>query len=363
MRILRNYILKDFAAAFCFGLLILTMVMLLGNIMKLSDMVVRKGVSLFDALRIFSFFLPYIVGFTLPLAFLMGVLLSMGRLVGDNEIVAINVAGVSVYRILCLFLVLSAICSLFLLFLNDKVIPGFHYRYRTEIKNIYSKNMGALIEPGVFMENFDGYIIYVSDVENNILKNVYIYETKDNKATSKVTFAKTADFVVEGDSLKMKLNDGFRDETDVNNPGQLYRLMFKTFFTDIPIAQKRQNSEEKKRSDMTIAELRDKMMELKAKGIKTHEFSGEIHQRISFAFSALVFTIFGFGISLVVRHREKSINFGIAFLIAGFYYLLFILGTALVEYQKIAPWVGMWMPNIIVLTAGLIVMFKNAHFK
>ena len=218
MRILRNYILKDFITAFCFGLLILTTVMLLGNIMKLSDMVVRKGVSIFDALRIFSFFLPYIVGFTLPLAFLMGVLLTMGRLVSDNEIVAINVAGISVYRILCIFLILSAICSLFLLFLNDKVIPGFHYRYRTEIKNIYSKNIGALIEPGVFMENFDGYIIYVSDVDGSKLKNVYIYETKDTKAGSKVTFAKTADFTIDGDALKMKLNDGFRDEADANNP-------------------------------------------------------------------------------------------------------------------------------------------------
>ena len=73
MRILRNYILKDFFSAFIFSMLSLSMVMLLGNLMKISDMVIRKGVHIVDALKIFSFFLPYLLGFTIPLSFLLGI--------------------------------------------------------------------------------------------------------------------------------------------------------------------------------------------------------------------------------------------------------------------------------------------------
>jgi len=362
MRILRNYILKDFFSAFIFSLLSLSMVLLLGNIMKISDMVVRKGVNIFDAIQILMFFMPYVLGFTLPLAFLLGTLLTMGRLVGENEIVAINTAGVSSLKILHIFMLMAVAGTLFLFILNDRVIPGFHYRYRTELKNIYTKNIGALIEPRVFLEHFQDFIVYVSDMDGNKLKNVYIYETKKGKAASKVTFAKTAEFAVDGDMLKMKLDDGFRDETAAD-PKQLYRLSFKTFFIDIPISKPKGAKVDKKPGDMTIQELHAREKELKKLGVNPLEIAAEFHKRISFSCSIIIFTLLAFAVSLIVRHREKSINFGIAFVIAGTYYLLFIFGETMVEYHKIIPWLGMWLPNIIIGAIGAHLTLKHAHFK
>ncbi len=363
MKILRTYILRDFFSVFIFSLLILSLVMLMGNIMKISDMVIRKGVNVLDALKIFSFFLPYLLGFTIPLSFLLGVLLVMGRLISDNEIVAIRVAGISLFKILNIFLVLGVIFSLFLFILNDRVIPSFHYRYRSEIKNIYSKNVSALIEPGVFLEHFDNYILYVSDKNENKLKNIFIYEVDEDKGTSKVTFAKEGEFIVENDILKIKLEDGFRDESISKEEMELYRLNFKVFFMDIPIQKNEKVHVSKKPSDMKLSELRSKIKHLKGLGIDPSELESELHKRISFSFSVITFIILGLGVSLVVRHREKSINFGIAFIAAGFYYLLFVLGETLIEYNYVAPIVGMWIPNIITLLIGGYLLLKNAHFR
>ena len=361
MKILRNYILKDFFTIFLFSLLTLTMVMLMGNLMKISDMVIRKGVNIFDALKIFSFFIPYLLGFTIPLSFLLSVLLSMGRLVADNEIIAIRVAGISLFKILNIFLVLGAIFSLFLFILNDQVIPDFHYRYRSQIKNIYSKNISALIEPGVFLENFQNYVLYVADKNENKLKNVFIYEVDEESKMNKVTFAQQGEFIVEGNTLKIKLEDGFRDET-ASGSSELYRLNFKVFFMDIPIAEKESVRVSKKPSDMKLSELRNKIKHLQKTGVIPLELQGEFHKRISFSFSVIAFIILGFGVSLKVRHREKSINFGIAFLSAGAYYLLFIIGETLLEYHFLSPALAMWIPNIIVILAGAWLL-KNAHFR
>ena len=361
MRILRNYILKDFFSAFIFSLLTLSMVMLVGNLMKISDMVIRKGVHIFDAFKIFSFFVPYLLGFTIPLAFLLGILLIMGRLISDNELVAINVAGISLFKILKSFLIIGVIFSMFLFILNDKVIPDFHYRYRKQMKNIYTKNITALIEPGVFLENFNNYILYVSDMDGNKLKNIFIYEIDEKHETSKVTFAKRAEFITEGDTLKLKLEEGFRDEANPKNKKELYRLNFKIFFLDIPIKDKKTVKIDKKPSDMRLTELRKKIDHFESMGIDPTDLLSEFHQRISFSFSIITFIILGFGVSLVVKHREKSINFGIAFLIAGCYYLLFILGETLIEYRFLAPIIGMWLPNVIISTIGLILLYKYAH--
>ncbi len=330
--------------------------MLMGNMMKISDMIVRKGVNIIDALKILFYFIPYLLGFTIPLAFLLGVLLVMGRLISDNEIVAIRVAGISLFKILNIFLILGFIFSLLLFILNDRVIPDFHYRYRSEIKNIYSKNISALIEPGVFLEHFDNYILYVTDKNENKLKNIFIYEIDQKQKSTKVTFAKNGEFIVEGDILKIKLEDGFRDETLSKEKMELYRLNFKIFFMDIPIQKQEKVKVSKKPSDMRLEELRRKISLLNAP-----ELRGEFHKRISFSFACLAFIVFGFGISLVVKHREKSINFGIAFLTAGVYYLLFILGETLLEYRFIAPSLGMWFPNVIVVSLGGYLIFKNAH--
>lgn len=350
-------------SAFAFAFLSLSMVMLMGNVWTISDLIIRKGVDVMDAMKIFIYFLPSIIRYTIPLSFLLGVLLAVGRLVADNEIVAINVAGVSLMRVLSIFLTIGLIFSMALLVLYNKTIPEFQYRYRSELKNIYSKNIGALIEPGIFLEGFQNFIVYISDIDSNKMKNVFIYELGAKEGVSKITFAKRGEFVVEKSILKMKLEDGFRDETNAQNKNELYRLNFKIFFMDIPIKDKKTTKIKKKPADMSIQELREKIGSLQAQGVHPIELIAEIHERLNFCFSIITFIILGFSVALMVRHREKAINFGLAFLIAGIYYLLFILGKTLVEHHIVIPSLGMWLPNIIILALALILLKKNVHFR
>ena len=369
MKILRNYILRDFFAVFIFSLLILTLVMLMGNMMRISDMVIRKGVNIFDALKMVSYFVPLLLRYTIPLSFLLGILLSMGRLISDNEIIAIRVAGVPLTKVLNMFLLIGVAFSLFLFILNDKIIPELHYNYRSQMKNIYSKNVSALIEPGTFLENFEGYILYVGDKNENKLKDVFIYEVNQKGGASRVTFAKRGEFIVEGDMMNIKLEDGFRDETVSGDSMQVYRLNFKVWFTKIPIQKKNETKINKKTSDMKLSELNQKIRQLQRLGIDPRkeesalELVKEVHERISLSFSVISFIILGFGISLVVKHREKSVNFGIAFFTAGLYYLLLILGETLVQYRLVIPSLGMWLPNIVIILIGAYFLRKNAHSR
>ncbi len=362
MKILRNYILKDFISAFLFSIFALTLVMMLGNLTKISEMIIRKGVNVIDAFKIFSFFIPYTLGFTIPISLLTAVLLTMGRLISDNEIVAIQVAGVSILRILSIFVTIGIIFCLFLFLLNDKILPTLHYNYRSRLKNLYTKNINALIEPGVYLENFKDSIIYIDDVKENKLKNIFIYQITNGKLTG-TTFAKSGEFVVDDNTLKMKLENGFRDEIDPEKAGVVYRLKFKVVFEDFPIKSVSRKKVEKKPSDMTIKELKTMIKKLKEMNVSPRQMVTELYKRISFSFSPLTFVILGFGVSLVVKHREKSINFGIAFLIAGVYYLLLLLGETLTRFNFTPPLLGMWLPNIAIGLVGIYLIVKNAYIR
>jgi lipopolysaccharide export LptBFGC system permease protein LptF len=258
---------------------------------------------------------------------------------------------------------LGFILSLCLYLINAKIDPYFHYRYRTQMKNIYTKNITSLIEPGVFLEGFGNYIIRVSDKDGNKLKNVFIYEVNEKESTSKVTYAKKGEFAVDKDILKLKLENGFRDESATGEKKELYRLNFEVFFIDIPLGDKKAIKVDKKPADMTVRELREKIKYLRKMGIEAEELVGEIHKRISLSFSTIAFAILGFAVSLSVRHREKSINFGIAFFTALTYFLLPIPAEALVESHVIPATLGMWLPNIIIFPLAGFLIFRNAYFR
>ncbi len=360
MKIIRNYILKDFLQAFIFSFLSITTVMILGNLIKLSDMIIRKGVPPLEALKMFFFLTPYLIGFILPLSLLLGVLLSIGRLVSDNELVAINVAGVSFMKIMEIFLIVGIIFSLILFIFNDKILPRFHYNYRSLAKNLKAKNISMIIEPGVFLENFDNFILYVGDVSENKLKNIFIYEVENGKL-NQITFAKRGEFIIEEGKLKMKLEEGFQDKINPKNPKEFYRLSFRVFFMDLPIAKK-MTKVEKKPQDLTFSEIKEKIKHLKSMNIPPKELEINFHKRISISFSPIIFAILGFGIALRVRHREKAINFGIAFLCASFYYLLMLLGESLAEMANFPSFLSMWLPNLVFLLIGMYLV-KNAYFR
>lgn len=359
MKILRTYILKDFFSTFIFSLVLLNMVMILGNLGFLA----RKGINLADTLKIFSLSIPYLLRYTLPFSLLLGILLAMGRLTTDNEILAMSAAGISIFRILKIFLIVGVILFLFLLFLNNSLIPEFQYRYRTEIKNIGTKNISAFIEPGIFLDGFENFILYISDMQDSKMKNVFIYEISDREAVTKVTFAKSGEFVVEGTTLTLRLQDGFHDSTPLKDKKGMYRLKFEQSFMHIPIATKKAIRVNKKASDMTFKELTTKIKELEDLRIAPREFIAEAYKRFSYAFSALTFILLGFGLSLMIKHREKSINFGVAFFVAGIYYLLFAVGEALVEYRIVIPSLGIWLPNILVAGFALLLLYKYVYHR
>ena len=96
MKILRNYFLREFISPLFMALGVLTFVMILGNLIKIAELVINKGVDIINVSKLFIYMIPFLLTYTLPIATLTAVLLSLGRLSSDNEIVAIRASGVPV---------------------------------------------------------------------------------------------------------------------------------------------------------------------------------------------------------------------------------------------------------------------------
>ena len=363
MRILRNYILKELIGPFLIALAILTFVMVTGNIVQMADMIINKGVSPLSMLKIFFGLIPYLLSYTIPMALLIATIMCFGRLASDNEVVAMKASGISLYKIGFPVIIFAFIVSMFQVYLNDTIISKAHYYTRRIIKHVGVKNPTAYLEAGTFIKDFKDYIVFIYNINGNKLDNIRIYKTQENGPTRTI-IAQKGEFTSypEKEMIILTLINGTADEPHPKNPNVFYKVNFKKYNITLNLAEELSDTNvSKKTKDMSISELKDEILKMKASNIKTTPLLTEIHKKLALAFSGFVFVLVGLPIAINTRRREKSAAFGISLVLVLLYYGIFIGGEALVLKEIVPPLLGMWAGNIIFLTAGLLLIVKVAE--
>ena len=359
MKILRNYILKESIVPFFFSLGILTCVFLLGNLIQLANLVVNKGVSLSIIGKVFIFYVPFLLGYTLPIACLTAAILTFGRLSADNEMLAIRASGIHLKKILFPLIVVGLILSIFSIVLNDRIIPYAHYEQRKLLKSVGAKNPAAFLEAGTFIHAFKGQILFIYKIEDNRLYHVRVYQPQSDGPTRTI-IAREGEFTpVPGeDKIKLKLINGTADEPNLNDPKNFFKLKFKNYFMTLDLSGDKNKEPEKKPKSMTLKELEKKIREFKVLLVDETPLVTEYYRKIPWSFSAMVFVLLGFPLAVVTHRREKTANIALAVACGAVYYLL-SLGCEALSVQSITPpGITMWMPNIIGGTIALIFNFQ-----
>src|SRR3989344_6070347 len=232
MKIIRTYMLKECLLPFFLSLSVLTCVFLLGNLIRLTNLVINKGVSLQAVGKMFLLYIPLLLGYTLPIACLTTVILTFSRFSVDNEILAMRASGIRLQNLLLPLFVLGLAVSLFSVILNERIIPYAHQEQRVILKDIGAKNPAAVLEAGSFISAFKGQILFIYRIDGNKLYNVRIYQPQPDGKPTRTIIAKEGEFTpVPGESrIKLKLIDGTSDEPNFESPQSFYKLNFNTYF-------------------------------------------------------------------------------------------------------------------------------------
>ncbi|MBI3601951.1 MAG: LptF/LptG family permease [Candidatus Omnitrophica bacterium] len=356
MRILRNYILKECFGPFAISISVLTSVFLLGYLPQLANKVINKGVSLVVISKIFFYYIPILLGYTLPVACLVTVILTFGRLSAENEILAMRASGVYLRRLLTPLFVVGVALSLLVHILNDRVIPAAYDAQTRILQETGSQNPSALLEAGSFINAFDKYIVFIYRIDNDRLYGVRIYQPQPNKATRTI-IAQEGEFVKvpHQDKLMLKLINGTSDEPDLKNPNNFYKLNFQQSFITMDLSKKRSKTDKKPKA-MTLKELDQKIDELRSLFIDPSPLVTEYHRRLAWSLTPLLFILLGFPFAVITHRRARSANILLAVLFAAPYYLLSLACQGLASQNIMNPAFTMWIPNII---GGVIVFFLN----
>ncbi len=360
MRILKKYVLSEWLTVFALALVIISFILVVGNMVKMVDMVIAKGVNILVVLRLFMYLLPSLFVFSIPISILCASLLCFGRMAYDNEITAMRSSGISLYPIVGIILLIGIMFSLLCLYFNDSIIPKAHYLMRTTLQEIGIKKPTAYLEEKTFIKAFKDHIMFIYKIRGEYLEDIRIYQPQTDKPTRTI-IAERGEFIFipEKSAVKLVLKNGSADEPSFADSGVFYKLNFKNYHITLDLKEKQALSKlDKKVSDMTIKEIESDIKKMKGLKIDYRPLQVGLYRKYSLAFSSLIFIFIGTPLAIRVKSRERSLGFALSIGICLLYYLLMAFGESLALRNKILPVVGVWLPNMIFLTIGLCLSYK-----
>lgn len=354
MRILDRYIVREIFRHALLGLIVFTFVFFVPQLVRLMELVVRHSGSGGQLVKLFLCLFPGVLAFTVPMAILVGVLLGLGRMSADSEIIALTALGIGRTRILLPVAVLAvtgvAVTASMTLWVGPLALRNF----RSIEADLIANQVSFQVQPRVFDERFPKTVLYVNDVSASGTEwhGVFLAEAGDQNS-SQLTLAENAIVIAEPQlgKLELHLRGGATHEFTRQDPDHYSVTQFGQ--SDLPIevtglvpAKERSLSNQER----PVAELwRDN-------GPTWREARVELNRRIAFPFACVFFALVAVPLGSQPRRGGRAAGTLLAVLLIASYYLMFITGTALARRGALPVPVGIWIANLALGVLGLVLL-------
>jgi lipopolysaccharide export LptBFGC system permease protein LptF len=307
---------------------------------------------------------------------LFGILMSYRRLAEDNEITAIKALGAN-YKTICLptFLLVFLI-SVFLLFFNHFAAPAMHSNFRNLYEEILTRRPLVKFEEKS-VTNLAGYNLYVNKIDNNTntLKGVGIYKFNSQSQTNKKNddtkksllqnseegwriAASSANVSVNKKGVNLILHKGYWQKSQPDNLDNIVHMTFEKYVFFIPMDEI-VKTYDRTVNEMTSVELSQTIKEYKKNKTPYSVYENEFYLRFVFAVAPIAFALCALPIGIMASGKGgKAASFGISLAIILLYYVLFIICLNLAEKEFIKPGIILWLPDIVVSAAGILLVLK-----
>ncbi|MBN2337336.1 MAG: LptF/LptG family permease [Acidobacteria bacterium] len=354
MNRINKLLLHAIAAPFAIALVVLTFVVTAREFGSLAELLLSRSASLGVLARIAGSILPAILIFSLPLSFLIGVLVGMSGLSGESQVLALRACGVPLRRLLVFILVLGGLVGAATAALSLWVMPRTNDWRRQVVAEIELSAGTTRIQPRVFYEDIPKMVVYLDDVSADRQRGsrIFLADSTDPRAPRAIVARSVLWMADAADrSMQLHLEQGASYATDPEHPDRDNVSHFKS--TDISIELKKRDpvgARPAKVEELGSFELLRRAMTDGANS-NVKELL-EIHRRIALPLTVIPFALLG--LTLGVSNPKSGRTFGLALSLLAviLFYMLFFNGLRLAGVGRIPPWMGAWGANILLTLAG-----------
>ncbi len=208
MKRLHVYILKQFFSVFLLTLLICVFILLMQFVWSHINDLVGKGVGISVLAEFFIYAAASVIPLALPLAILLGALMTFGNLAEKVELTAMKAAGISLINIMKPLIVAISLVSIGAFGFSNNVLPVSQVKLWTLIFSLRQKSPELDIPLGEFYSGIEGYQIYVRDKDRKtgLLKDMMIYDFSEGFEDATVMVADSGRVYLSSDNKYLRLS-------------------------------------------------------------------------------------------------------------------------------------------------------------
>ncbi len=361
MRILDRYIVREVFRHAFLGLVVFTFVFFVPQLVRLMSLFVRHSGSGSQILKLFLCIFPGVFTFTIPMAVLIGVLLGLGRMSADSEIIALTALGIGRRRILLPVGVLALAGALATLVMSLWLGPAALRALRSLEADLIASQVSFQVQPRVFDERFPPFVLYINDVSASGTQwhGVFLAEAGRENG-SRVTLAENAIVIAEPKQgkLELHLQGGSTHEFDRTDPEHYSVTAFGQ--SDIPIEVSGVVPTRPRQLSNPERPLRELALD---NTTGWREARVEMYRRFAFPVACFAFALIAVPLGAQPRRGGRAAGSLIAVLLIAAYYLLFIMGAGMARQGTVPPAIGMWIADAVLALAGLVLLPRMEQFR
>ena len=351
-----RYLLGLFWSSFLAGLLIFVTLFLATDAM--SSIVKYQNIDFTVFLRYYLFYAPEIIYKMLPVACVVGMVMTISSLNRGSELIALFAAGMSLFRISRIVFFSIALVCIFSYYMSDRLMPIFSKSKNFIFYNEIEKN------PALFQTIKTNRIWYRS---KNSIYNIKTLNAEGSKAqgltlyffndkwdliqmlTASSVLMNGAQWVLQNGTVTVFSEDSSFPMSD--------RFLEKTIVMGEEAQDLRSTGQT---SDMlTQRELRRFINKNKEAGLDTIKYEVDFYSKFSFALAGLVMSLLALPFCVSkTRGGGLMVNIGITMGLVLIYWIFFSSAQTMGQHGQLQPILAAWMPNFIMLALGMTFLLR-----
>lgn len=361
--ILIKSISKEIWAIFFTSLFVIIFITMATRMMgMITDLIVNYHVKIGNILNIVLCLLPKVVLFSMPAACLMSVLLAFIRMSGDNEIIALNSSGVSLYQILPPVILFSFISYILACFLAFYFVPLGNRSLKTVFFELISSKADYAIKERIFHEPFNNIILYVNSYskKQGIMKDIFLVDKREQ--TIKTIIAEQGRIITDQKSgtltIQLTKCDIFTEKGTDKGYGSFLHYNYPVDLKEIKSSIISRGMEP---DDMYFTELLSELKNSSETSEKNNLMKLTFYEMFSLPLSVFFIGIIGAPLGAHVRAHGRTKGIVISLFIFLAYYICVTGIRYLCERDIIKPFLGVWIPVIFLVIIGLYLLVRSAQ--
>ncbi len=350
-----TYLFTELVSLLFLSLLIFTFILVVSRLGRIADLVINKGVDLSDIAYLILYSFPAYLTFTFPMACLLATIVVLGRLSGENEILALKASGIDLRYLLIPFAVLGIMISMVGMLNTTVFVARAADGFRDTLVGIAKKSISVEDKEGIFNDSIPGVVIFVekADRKNHTLSGILISDDRDEGIKQ----------MISADRGVMNLDPVSLDLSFTLHNGSLHRwekesdtyrtVSFKDYVFAMNLMTVLPHNRELRRKphEMGLQELIARHGQ--AKGEERYTWMLEIYKKFTIPLAAAAFVLVGVPLGITRRAEGKFSGVVYSLLIFISYYIVVALTDNVGRQFTVSPMLVAITPNILVAIAGL----------